>query len=189
MRALVLHASHEGQTHHIADHVVDRLRKTGLPADEYNIVDRPPQRIAVDSYDAVMIGSPLHFGRHDERIASCIRQYRQHLAKVPTAFFSVSLGIASVHEKDRLEAIRLADQFLSDLNWEPTLAADFAGALRNSHYGFFTKRLMNWIAKKSGHRTDPNLDYEYTDWDAVETFSDAFAVLARNSVVPSMKHY
>jgi len=95
----------------------------------------------------------------------------------PTAFFSVSLGIISEHAKDRAEAEWLADEFLHDQSFNPPRRACFTGALRYSRYGWWKKRLMCWIAEKSGSKTVTTQDYEYTDWNAVDAFATDFADL------------
>ena len=181
MRALVIHASHEGQTHQVAERICQRLRAHDVPADGYNVIDSPPEEIAIDAYDAVIVGSPLHFGAHDSLIAWCIQEYRGHLARVPTAFFSVSLGMMSVHEKEVHNAIRLADDFLSSMNWEPNITLCLSGALRASSHGFFTKHLMHWIATQSGSETKMDRDHEPIDWNAVDKFAREFAVLVHEN--------
>jgi menaquinone-dependent protoporphyrinogen oxidase len=39
----------------------------------------------------------------------------------------------------------------------------------------FKRLLMRMIVGHAGGDTDTTRDYEYTDWDAVERFTDAFA--------------
>ncbi len=66
---------------------------------------------------------------------------------------------------------------LSCARWTgiPPQTATFAGALQYSKYGIFKKPVMRLIARMVGNDTDTTRDYEYTDWDAVERFADAFA--------------
>lgn len=175
MRAIVIYATCEGQTERIALRCADVMRRRGVPTDTFDVTQGSITELAVESYDAVMLGSSLHYAEHDPRIAWCIRENRQRFTTIPTAFFSVSLGIVSKYAKDRAEAEWLAGEFLRDERFEPTRRACFAGALRYSEYGWLKKRMMRWIAEKSGSQTETTHDYEYTDWDAVDAFAADFA--------------
>ncbi|QDT61428.1 Protoporphyrinogen IX dehydrogenase [menaquinone] [Stieleria bergensis] len=153
MRAIVIYATCEGQTERIAKRCADVMRRSGVPTDTFNVTRNDVAELAVESYDAVMLGSSLHYAEHDPRIAWCIRE----------------------HAKDRAEAEWLADEFLRNERIEPTRRACFAGALRYSKYGWLKKRMMRWIAEKSGSKTETTHDYEYTDWDTVDQFAKDFA--------------
>ncbi|MGB7344621.1 MAG: flavodoxin domain-containing protein [Pirellulaceae bacterium] len=175
MRAIVIYATSEGQTEQIARRIADTMSQSGVPTDTFDITQTNVEGVNVDSYQAVVLGSSLHFGQHDPRIANCIEENQRFLKMIPTAFFSVSLGIVSEHAKDRHEAEWLATEFLQQQRFEPSMKISLAGALRYSRYGWLTKHLMHWIAKKSGQETDTHHDYEYTDWAAVEDFAARFA--------------
>jgi menaquinone-dependent protoporphyrinogen oxidase len=57
----------------------------------------------------------------------------------------------------------------------PDMTATIAGALKYSRYGFFKKRIMRNIVKKSGGKElDMSRDYEYTDWQQVDRFANDF---------------
>ena len=72
-------------------------------------------------------------------------------------------------------------QFLDETGMDPDMAVTLAGALKYSRYGFFKKRIMRNIVKKSGGKElDISRDYEYTDWEQVDTFaSDFLASISR----------
>lgn len=180
MRAIVIYATSEGQTERIAKRFAIVMQRCGIPTDTFNVTRSKLTELAVESYDAVVLGSSLHYGVHDPRIACCIRQHQHRLATIPTAFFSVSLGIVSQHAKDRAEAESLADEFLREEGFLPTRRACFAGALRYSKYGWLKKRLMRRIAEKSGSETEMTRDYEYTDWHSVDAFATDFASLVQD---------
>ncbi|SMP42841.1 menaquinone-dependent protoporphyrinogen oxidase [Neorhodopirellula lusitana] len=175
MRAIVIYATCEGQTERIAKRIAKVMTDQGVPTDTFDVTRRHVHELAVDSYDAVVLGSSLHYAEHDPRIAWCIRENRRLLRELPTAFFSVSLGIISEHYKDRVEAEWLAESFLRDEDFVPSRHACFAGALRYSKYGWLKKHLMQWIAEKAGNKTNTDCDYEFTDWNAVEAFAEEFA--------------
>ena len=55
------------------------------------------------------------------------------------------------------------------------MAISFAGAVKYSVYGPIKRRLMIVFVGLGGGNTDTTQDYEYTDWNAVDRFADAFA--------------
>lgn len=177
MRSLIIYATQEGQTQQIAQRIARRLRRHGIACDTYSVVQYPADEIAVDAYDAVIFGSPLHYAQHDANVAQCVTDFTGHLQKVPSAFFSVSLGIVSKKSVDRKEARDLATEFTQSLGWQPDLNQCFAGALKYSRYGWLKKRVMQWIARQNDSETDLSRDQEHTDWEVVDQFADAFAKL------------
>jgi menaquinone-dependent protoporphyrinogen oxidase len=180
MRTLIIYATQEGQTGMIAERIWRRLRQHGLPCDTYDIVTSPADEIAIDAYDAVIFGSALHYGAHDPHIGQVIQDHKRHLDHIPTGFFSVSLGLISKVPEDRQKVETLAQEFQQSLHWSPNVSRCFAGALRYSKYGPIKKRLMRWIAKQNDGDTDLTRDHIYTDWDAVDRFTDTFYELLRD---------
>ena len=45
-----------------------------------------------DGYDAVIIGASIHMGRHDKHVVEFVHKNLDILARLPSAFFSVSLA-------------------------------------------------------------------------------------------------
>ena len=113
----------------------------------------------------MIVGASVHYGHHPARLARLLS--RQGLSAKKTAFFSVSLGAKE----------RYATRFLQRARWKPDLVAVFSGALQYSKYGPVKRRVVRAFAAVAGHDTDPSRDYEYTDWQAVERFSESFARL------------
>lgn len=176
MRALIIYASTEGQTQKIAEYLGEQLHQNGIPADTYNLADDSADEVAIDRYDAVLIGSSIHYANYDNRIQSCIRDNIAILKKMPSAFFSVSLGIHSEHAVDRTEVAKLTEAFLAKSDFAPDMTAYIAGALRYSRYGWIKKRLMRWIANHNGENDkDFSTDHEYTDWNAIDDFARQFS--------------
>jgi len=172
-RILLLYATTEGQTARIAERIAHTLRDRGnsvevLPADTVRS-DLDPA-----AYDGVMVGASIHYGHHPAYVRTLVRRHRNALAARPCAFFSVSLSAGGPRPKPHA-AQRYLDKFLRRTGWQPQLTASFAGALKYSLYGPIKRRVMIVIVGLGGGNTDTTRDYEYTDWDAVERFADAFA--------------
>ena len=170
---LILYATTEGHTARIAERIAQRLRDK-----EHEVVmhraDAVPSGLEPADYDGVIVGSSIHYGHHPNFLRALVRRLRTALTARPSAFFSVSLSAGGPGAKPEA-ARRYLETFLRQVDWHPPQTATFAGALRYSKYGVFKRLLMRMIVGIAGGDTDPTRDYEYTDWDAVDRFADAFA--------------
>jgi menaquinone-dependent protoporphyrinogen oxidase len=177
--ALILYATTEGQTARIAERIAQTLRRKGLAAET-----RPANEVRADlepaKYDGVIVGASIHYGRHPAYLRSLLRNQRAALEARPTAFFSVSLSGGGPRAKPKA-ARRYLEVFLRQTGWQPQQTATFAGALPFSKYGGLKRMLMIVFVGLGGGDTDTSRDYEYTDWDAVEGFAEAFAQRLRRS--------
>jgi menaquinone-dependent protoporphyrinogen oxidase len=172
-RILLLYATTEGQTARIAERIAHTLRDRGnsvelLPADTARAQADP------EAYDGVMVGASIHYGHHPAYLHTLIRRHRDVLSARPCAFFSVSLSAGGPRPKPKA-AQRYLDKFLRKTGWQPQLTASLAGAIKYSLYGPIKRRVMIVFVGLGGGETDTTRDYEYTDWDAVDRFADAYA--------------
>ena len=182
-RILVVYASHYGQTRVIAQRLVDRLRDRGHEVDLANVSEGidgipPPQ-----DYDAVMIGSRIEFGKHAKPVLEYIREHRNALREMPTAFFSVSMSAAG--KPSTADPNEYLVKTFTQVGWVPTEAAVFAGALQYQRYNWLLRFVMKQISKQGGHSTDTSQNHFYTDFAQVVDFADRFAwhLNERQSVV------
>jgi menaquinone-dependent protoporphyrinogen oxidase len=126
-------------------------------------------------YDAVLIGASIHIHKYQSAVAHYIRHHATKLNKMPGAFFSVCLAVASDIKEEHLEAEKITRDFMEQTGWRPYMATQIAGALKYTEYDFFKRLIMKMISKREGRTTDTSKDYEYTDWDAVKKFILEFA--------------
>jgi menaquinone-dependent protoporphyrinogen oxidase len=172
-RVLVLYATVEGHTARVADFLAQALRDLGHGADTCR-VSGSDASVDPTAYDAVVAGASIHYGRHPRFLGALIRQHRAALAARPGAFFSVSLSAGGPGAKPEAAA-RYLEAFLRQTGWRPQLTATIAGALPYSRFGAFKRLLMIAFVGLAGGDTDTGRDYEYTDWEAVRRFAEAFA--------------
>ena len=168
---LIAYGTTEGQTAKIAGVIVDVMQDLGHPAEAVDVTtlgDRVP-----DGFDAVIIGASIHMGKHDKHVVQFVRKNHDTLARVRSAFFSVSLAAHG----DAQEAQGYVERFVEETGWRPDKIALFGGALLYTHYGFIKRHMMKKIAgDKPGHLgLDTSRDYVYTEWDAVKRFAEHFA--------------
>ena len=99
-----------------------------------------------------------------------MRGHARALNGVPSAFFSVCLTAADDTEESHRATREYIDVFLDDTGWIPRATVSFAGALQYREYDFVTRLVMRVLMRRGDHPTDVTEDYDYTDWDAVDTF-------------------
>jgi menaquinone-dependent protoporphyrinogen oxidase len=173
---LVLYRSKHGQTGKIAEHIAADLRSAGHEATVQSL--EVADVLALDTYDAIVIGSSIHAGHHAHDTLEWIRHHAHTLNRMRTAAFSVSLSAVDDTDEGREHTQAFLGDLLADTGWTPQLSTTFAGALQYREYDVFTRLLMRLMMKKGGHPTDTSRDYDYTDWDAVSAFAADVAALA-----------
>lgn len=182
-RVLVLYSTSEGQTAKIAGEIAQVLRQSGIWVSIRELdagVSPPPMQ----GYDAVVLGSSVHMGRHGREVTRVVRDHAEWLNCMPTAFFSVSLSAASNDKAMQADARKIMREFCEMTGWRPGLCASFAGALKYTHYGPIKRIVMRQIAAKNGGATDTSRDHDYTDWEQVRRFAANIALLVHSSSPP-----
>jgi menaquinone-dependent protoporphyrinogen oxidase len=170
-KILIVYGTTEGQTEKIAAYIADVLREDGH---EVTMLDVENTGGTIpDGYDGVVVGASIHMGKHDKHVVNLVRKNQDTLARVPSAFFSVSLAAHG----DADEAVAYVRRFEEATGWRPDKVALLAGALLYTRYGFIKRRIMKRIAddKPGGLGTDTSRDYVYTEWDEVKRFAENFA--------------
>lgn len=172
-RILIVYGTEYGQTAKIAKQIGDRLSERGCLIDE-----RYGKHLTLDwpliHYDGVMVGASIYMNRHQRYMVEFARAYAPYLAEMPTAFFSVSLSAAAPSDDGRSQAHAALERFVERTGWRPSMMMPFAGALAYSKYGPLETRIMQGIAALVGGDTDTSRDYEYTDWEEVRAFAEAY---------------
>ena len=179
---LVLYGTGEGQTRKIASRLRQAFADEGH-AVRIRDVQTLPDAFPLSSYDAVIIGSPIHRGKAHGSIRSIIREQHKQLNAMVSAYFQVSLASATDNPEKQAEAAGYVTDLLEATGWEPDRIAQFGGALRYSKYGFLTRMVMKRIAKGETGDIDTSQDYEYTDWEAVDAFARDVSSLVQESIL------
>jgi menaquinone-dependent protoporphyrinogen oxidase len=171
----VFFATTEGQTRRIAERLAEDLRDQGLTSQAFDV--NSPEAAALDwsRVRGALLGASLHMQRHQRRAYRFVGKHVDDLNRVPTGFFSVSLAAASADPDEKAAAFRLAESFPDHQGWKPSMVLSVAGRLAYTKYGFFTKRIMQAIARKEGAPVDASRDYELTNWEKVDRLAMALA--------------
>jgi menaquinone-dependent protoporphyrinogen oxidase len=180
---LVIYATREGHTRHIAEDVGATL---GAHQHLCEVIDaaRIPHRFLLEKYSAAIVSASLHLGKHETEMLKFVQQHLAELQQIPTLFLSVSLSEVTVEDSSaspekRAEAQanvkRTVDDFLAETGWHPSHIAAVAGALMYSRYNFAIRFVMRLIARKTGAPVDTSRDYEFTDWSKLHELVEEFA--------------
>lgn len=165
-RILILFASSHGHTRDVAWTLERQLRRRGHVVDLVDVRQAAPDPA---EYDLAIIGSRVEMGRHARAIRRYVRQHRDALAKVPSAFFSVSMSAAGGGPDPSI------DRLIAETGWHPARAVSFAGGLPYTRYNPLLRFMMKRISARAGHTTDTTRDHDFTDWGAVRRFADDLA--------------
>jgi menaquinone-dependent protoporphyrinogen oxidase len=171
--ALVAYATTHGQTGKIAARIAATLEREGVAAHPCDVEDGA----ATDplEFDGIVVAGSVHIGKHQRRLVDWVTTRRASLEQRPSVFLSVSLTAAEDTEEARGTTQRCIDEFLEATGWAPERTVAVAGALQYLEYDVFTRTLMRLMMRRGGRPTDASQDYDYTDWDAVESIGREFA--------------
>ena len=176
---LVCYGTGEGQTEKVADRLADELTARGHDPTTVN-VKTVGSDLDVADVDAVLVGASIHFGRRQKAVRKFVTANCDVLVTKPTGFFQVS-G-ASADQDGAADATTYVEQFVEATNWRPDRIGLFGGAIRFLEYGFLLGALMKRVVKSGFPEVDASGDVEFTDWESVEAFADAFATFVEERI-------
>lgn len=167
---LVAYGTIDGHTGAISERIADVLRSRGHDVTTANVEDTDT---VPEGCGAVILAGPIHVNKHDAKVVDFAARNLTALSSLPSAFLSVSLGVLG----DVPEAQKHVREFSVASGWHPGTVWLAAGALLYTRYNFVKRQLMRTIAasKPGILSTDTGRDHDYTDWDEVERFAEAFA--------------
>lgn len=165
MKVLIIYGTVEGQTRKIARFMENILQEDGHQVAIANAVEEPP---SPDNFDVTLIGSSIHINKYNTLIKNYVEEHIDILNKKPSAFFSVSMAVASSIKEEHEEIEKVALEFIEETSWKTKTIWHIAGALRYTQYNYFKKLIMRSIAEKEGGAVDTTKDHEYTDWNKVK---------------------
>lgn len=172
---LIVYASTHGHTAKVASRMKGALAARGAEVQLCEV--GAARELQPLEYDGVIVAASVHAGRHQADIIDWAKHHAAALNGMPTAFVSVCLAAADDTEESRSATRDYIDDMEDDTGWRPTRSVTVAGALQYREYDFVTRLAMRVLMSRGEHPTDISRDYEYTDWDAVESFAGEFSEL------------
>lgn len=167
MKFLQIYTSREGQTAKIMQHMADEWMALGHQVDTRHLTEQTGEMVDLAEFDWIILGGSIHYGKHEAFLGHFIQKHRVQLDKAQTLFISVNLT-ARKAEKNRPETNPYLKKFLQRIQWQPTRAHVFAGALLYSRYRFWDKQIIRFIMWITKGNTDTRKDIDYTNWEEVK---------------------
>ncbi|MCA9734999.1 MAG: flavodoxin domain-containing protein [Deferribacteres bacterium] len=162
-KILITYASQFGTTGEIAKAMGEAMCQEGAIIETkwiQNVID-------LQSYDAVVIGSAIHYDGWMSEAEEFVKTNQNILSKVPVAYFFSCLTLSKQNEKARRKAQTYADKIANLVpKVKPVLVGQFAGVLDYGKMSFLTRTFAKGIMKimqvKEG---------DYRNWNAIQTWA------------------
>lgn len=164
MNVLIIYATSEGHTRTVAEFVAECLRRRG-----HSVILGDAQKgfddFEVTAFDAVVLASRVHAGRHHRAILAFAHKHHVELASMRGAFLSVSMAAARQRPGDERRLIQYREQFEYASRWKPECFLNVAGARLYSRHNLVVRWILGIV---DGHRYDTGQDHDFTDWPDLE---------------------
>ena len=167
MKTLILYSSTDGHTIKICQFLQKIIEQQGDLTTLISVEHE--SNINLKSFDSVVIGASIRYGKHSPLIVDFINNNTTVLDTLPNAFFSVNL-VARKPEKRTPETNPYLKILLKQISWKPMEIAVFAGKLDYPKYKFRDRLMIRMIMWMTGGPTERNAVVEFTDWKQVEDF-------------------
>jgi len=173
VRILIVYGTMYGQTRKVVEFLAERLRQSAVvevreagAADDVDPAD----------FDGTIVASSMEMGSYRPVVIKFARRHLAALDARPSVFVSVSLSAANRRHREAAAASlqKWLARFGRKSGWTPARVEHVGGALAFTHYCFIVRWIMVRFARYGGYDTDTARDHEYTDWEAVGRFADAF---------------
>jgi menaquinone-dependent protoporphyrinogen oxidase len=164
---LIVYGTTEGHTRHVCQFVQEVLAHEDA---NITVCDLAHVRPDPAPYDLAFVGASLHVGNYQPAVIDYVRSHHELLNRKPTVFLSVSLSVAGENPHDWEGLEQCVGRFAQVTAWTPTVVHHVAGAIRYSHYDFFKRLALKFIAHKRGQETVTSRDYDLTDYEELKSF-------------------
>ena len=167
MKSVIIYSSTDGQTKKICE----VIRKNLLNKDEHRLISIDNvSDINLESYDSIIIGASIRYGKHNTKIINFVKKNLNLLQNKKNAFFSVNV-VARKKGKDTPETNPYVQKFLNKTKWKPSNISVFAGKVDYPKYNILNKYVIRFIMLITRGPTDTTKTYEFTNWDNVKNFA------------------
>ena len=168
---LVICSGVYGHTHKVCEALRPQLEASGA---KVTLAALPEEQPDPALFDAVLIGAAIRNGKHNPAVLDFIERHQATLNEKVNAFFSINLVARKPH-KNTPETNPYVRAFLASSPWQPSQVGVFGGRLDYRRYKTFDRWAIRFIMWMNKGPTDLDTQVEFTDWDAVARFAEAFA--------------
>lgn len=167
-RLLLAYSTVDGHTQEICEHLRRCLENEGHAVTLAPIGDTMPSGVV--SYDKVVVGASIRYGKHRPAVYEFIRMNQRLLESKPSAFFSVNV-VARKPGKDSPDTNPYMKAFTRKTAWRPTLLGVFAGKIDYQRYGFLDRQVIRFIMWMTHGPTGSHDCVDFTNWASVDAFA------------------
>jgi len=166
-KILIIYSTTDGHTRKICNHLQPIIENQNNQVTVISVDDA--SSIDLASFDKIIVGASIRYGKHSPKIYEFIKDNSQILDSKPNAFFSVNV-VARKPEKNTPETNPYLIKFLKQISWQPKMLAVFAGKINYQKYRFLDRFMIRLIMWMTNGPTDPKTNIEFTDWKKVDEF-------------------
>lgn len=182
---LIAFASREGQTRKICVHAAREFEAAGCTTQLIDLTLGAPDT-HVGTCDLAIVAGSVHRGRMDQTLMSFLMRNGAAIGRVPSAFISVSLSAASVHNDARSAVDEITRQLLHDVGWQPDRVLHVAGAVEMDALNLLERCAVHAVMQHRGVDVQTQGRTELTDWDAVDAFVRELLAEVQPSTAPEV---
>ncbi|MEI7841911.1 MAG: menaquinone-dependent protoporphyrinogen IX dehydrogenase [Gallionellaceae bacterium] len=165
---LILYSTTDGHTLEICQQLMAINEQAH---NQVSLVDlKEVEKIDPRSFDKIVIGASIRYGRHSPRVIEFIERNQAVLESKPNAFFSVNV-VARKPEKSTPETNPYLNKFLCKIDWRPKNLAVFAGKIDYPSYRFLDRLMIRFIMWMTHGPTHRDAVIDFTDWNKVDDFA------------------
>jgi menaquinone-dependent protoporphyrinogen oxidase len=167
-----IYSTTDGHTLEICERLQQVVERDGHQSSLQEL--KAGSEIELASFDRVVIGASIRYGKHRPDVARFIENNVDVLEAMPSAFFSVN-AVARKPDKREPHTNPYVRKFLKTITWKPPIIAIFGGKIDYPSYRFFDKTMIRFIMWMTNGPTDLDSTVDFTDWDAVDAFGRAIS--------------
>lgn len=168
---LILYSTVDGQTRKICERIKTRCEAAG---EQVTLADIAGAEALLATADKVLVGASIRYGKHRPALFEFAAKHAALLGNKINGFFTVNV-VARKSEKNTPQTNPYMQKFLQLSAWQPQQLGVFAGKIDYPRYGLFDRTMIRFIMWITKGPTDIKGTFEFTDWDKVDSFADAFA--------------
>ena len=165
----------DGHTLEICERLVQVVEERGHAATLLELT--PDSVIDLESYDRLVIGASIRYGKHRPEVAQFINENLEEIQSRQGAFFSVN-AVARKPEKKDPDTNPYVKKFFKSISWQPSVIGIFGGKIHYAKYGFLDRTMIRFIMWMTKGPTALDSNVDFTNWDEVEAFGHALCELS-----------
>ena len=175
MKIGFIYSTVDGHTIEMCERLSKRVEEGGHSPTLLELT--PGSHIDVSSFDQLVVGASIRYGKHRPEVARFINENTALLEARHSAFFSVN-AVARKPDKKDPETNPYVRKFLTTIDWEPALIGIFGGKIHYAKYRFWDRTMIRFIMWMTKGPTALDSNVDFTDWDEVDAFGRAICGLS-----------